>query len=121
MPTAHTVLGMKMPKQIELLTKERVTILHEPWMFKISGVTGYGKSLSETAHIFFDKLKEWAEREGSEVNLIQDRFSEIYKELPLKQRVKAATRNKGQSYGYLKVEITDPCARIIELIIKGEV
>jgi hypothetical protein len=117
MATANMVLGVKMPRRIELLVKERVTIIEEPYMFKIIGSSGVKTSHSESAHSLFDHLKRWAEEGGSEVRIIKDRYSEIHQSLPVKQRTNFSTFSKGQSKGYLKVEITDPSARILESIL----
>lgn len=115
----NKVLGISIPKNIELLIKNRMYIINEPYMFKIIGVSGHGYSLSESAHKLYEKVKIWAEKEGAEVNLIQDHYSDIYKDLPIKNRIRSILQGKGQTKGFLKIEITDPAARILEHIINN--
>lgn len=113
----NTFWGMKVSKKVEKLIRERMSITDLPYEFKLVGVAGNGYDHLTTAHLAFDKIKKWAEREGAEVQLVQDKYEEILdeslkKRSPYSNYFRAAS--KGQSKGYLLVEITDPCARIIE-------
>ena len=118
----NSVLGIKISKQLEKLIKERVMTTNEPYVFKIVGVTGFGNDRMSSAHSTLEKLKKWAEREGAEVTLFKDKYKEILDEA-MKNRSKFAsitkTSYKGQSKGYLLVEITDPAARIIEYLLQN--
>lgn len=115
---AYKVLGVKMNKQLEQLTKDRVSMTNMPYEFKIVGVSGYGRDMAMSAFTTFDKLKKWAEGMGAEVKLVKNKYGEIYHALSVNDRIRNKTASKGQSEGYLIVEITDPCARILEYIIK---
>lgn len=124
----NKVIGVKISKEVERLVKERVSPTNQPYTFLIHGVTGHGYDLFTTAHIAFEKIKKWAEREGAEVTLLHDEYQAIADgnmekiegkplEYQLYKRQNALTKN--QSQGFLKIEITDPAARIMEQIIRG--
>ena len=89
----NKVMGVKMSKEVERLVKDRMCALPEPYKFNIKGKSGMGYDRGKSAEITFRKIKKWAEREGAEVNLIKD-YDAI-----------------------LVIEVTDPCARIIENIL----
>ena len=123
----NKIQGMKVSKEVEKLIKERFLIGDNPYEFIIKGVTGHGYDLYTTAHIALKKVEKWAIREGAEVRLIRDQYKEIangsledIKELPLELRLSRLKNagSKGQSKGYLLIEVTDPAARIMEYIIR---
>ena len=89
----NKVMGVKMSKEVERLVKDRMGVLPEPYKFNIKGKSGMGYDRGKSAEITFSKIKKWAEREGAEVNLIND-YDAV-----------------------LVIEVTDPCARIIESIL----
>lgn len=114
---------MKISKRVEQLIRERMSLAEHPYEFKLVGVAGNGYDRMTSVHLAFEKIKKWAEREGSEVQLIHDEYEAILKKetknrspVPDYKNYRRATY-KGQSKGYLLVEITDPCARIIEGMI----
>ena len=124
----NKILGTKISKEVERLVKDRVSITNEPYTFLIKGVTGHGYDLYTTAHISFNKIKKWAEREGAQVTLIHDEYKRLVDDnlkniehLPLEYRLykERKTSSKNQSNGYLKIEVTDPAARIMEHVIQN--
>ena len=124
----NKVAGVKISKEVEKLISERVELGSNPYEFEIRGVTGYGYDLQTTAHIAYEKIKKWVERSGGEIYLNKDEYENILqanlKRLENKTLLQRVTGHreacqKGQSQGYLLVEIYDPAARIIEKI-KGE-
>ena len=124
----NKVIGVKISKEVERLVKERVTPGYQPYTFLIRGVTGHGYDLFTTAHIAFEKIKKWAEREGAEVALLHDEYQAIAdgnmektegKPLEYQLYKRRAALTRYQSKGFLKIEVTDPAARIMEQIIRS--
>jgi hypothetical protein len=87
------------PKAIERLIADRINYHFGPYEYLIIGKSGGSISREESAEITFNKLKEWAERQGAEARIIK------------------RTYNKYGTLQFLTVEITDPAARHIDRIL----
>ncbi|MFS0783312.1 hypothetical protein [Bacillus sp. 1P06AnD] len=96
-----SAIGMNVPKRIEVLTKDRLTIVNEPYYFKIQCAIGDEEIKSKSAHVAFDRLKEWAETEGAHITLIKDRYVE-----------------QCVDTGYILIEISDPVALVLGVLIE---
>lgn len=70
---------MKISKRVEQLIRERLSLAERPYEFKLVGVAGNGYDRMTSVHLAFEKIKKWAEREGSEVQLIHDEYEAILK------------------------------------------
>lgn len=106
---------MVVSKCIEKLIKTKVTLINEPFTIRIKGTPGGGYDSQESAYAAYEKLKVWAENLGASVDIICDKYGEIYSECVRNNR-----RLRGLGSGYMLIEITDPALRIIEDVIDAQ-
>lgn len=94
--------GVKVSKVMKNQIMMKMTICEDvPYRYKIIGTPGGGCTAYGSATIFLNKLSAWARRYGTEVSIVEDRFT-----------------HKAPSKGCFIVEITDPVGFALEKIIE---
>lgn len=94
---------MNVTKKIEKIIQTKVTLTDDPFVIRIKGTPGGGKSTQESAYAAYEHLKSWAVKLGADFDCVKDTY-DVYAKEKYRQ--------------YILVEITDPALQTIENILQ---
>ncbi|WP_155300554.1 hypothetical protein [Deinococcus kurensis] len=83
------------PTRLHEHLKPRLSAHPAPYAYALRGTPAASTTAARSAHAAFRRLREWAQRQGADVQILTDEF---------------ITTSKGRTACRLIIEVTDPAA-----------